>query len=73
MGSTCSVARYDCKVYSATLNPLGDSGVSGSVIVYGDGDIIAYSGKGKGLEPDLLPKKCTEKNGTFRRLYGRMR
>ncbi|KAL7562279.1 hypothetical protein ACA910_014500 [Epithemia clementina (nom. ined.)] len=54
--------REACTVFHATLTPLGDSGVHGSVVVFADGPVVAYAGKSQGVEIDLGPSQCTATN-----------
>jgi hypothetical protein len=52
-------------VYEATIYEFDGSGVSGKAIVFSAGEgspVVAYTGFGQGLEPNLLESNCTVRN-----------
>lgn len=52
------------RVFTATMLPLEESGVSGTVTVFlASDDTVAYGGWARGLEPLLDPTTCTGLNG----------
>ena len=59
MGITFSAnPQQGYHLFRATLKPLGDSGVDGSVLVYDSNNMVAYAGKGNGLQagPVVRPR-----------------
>lgn len=65
--SSLSLVEADghLSTYKATIAPLGDSGVSGAVVVFAgsDGTTVGYGGSITGLELSLEASTCTATNG----------